>query len=187
MRDNCTWVTGPLGVTGSALLFATILTITPAQADTTCKAAPEFDGTRSTRLISVTAESYNGTITGTPVGGGDPVTLWGENDAYQKSEGFGDAPPDAVRQWDENIDWVNRVRDPNDPNWYGDAKATAFFPRTQNSLASELPVNSIVVSFGTDHDKPCGYKLYSIQPVAPYPPPVEFGAQPFDGRAPSAS
>jgi hypothetical protein len=151
---------GALGAGGFALLFPAVLSIAPAQADMGC--APT-----TVRLTSVTAEATNGTITGTPVGGGAPVTLSGPLSAYLKSEGFGDAPPAAVQRWDELIDSANTPLPSDDPNWYGHAKALAFMTRTLNDEAVHFPANTIVVHYSAGDDAHPGWcSLSSIQPVA---------------------
>jgi hypothetical protein len=152
---------GALGAGGFALLFAIALSIAPAQADVGCAPA-------TVRLTSVTAEATDGTITGTPVGGGAPVTLSGPLSAYLKSQGFGDAPPTAVQRWDELIDSANAPFASDDPNWYGHAKAMAFMTRTLNDQAVHLPANTIVVNYsaGDDAAHPGWCSLSSIQPVA---------------------
>jgi len=42
-------------------------------------------------------------MTETPVGAGTAITVAGQEDAYKKSIGFGEAPPDPVRRWDDTI------------------------------------------------------------------------------------
>jgi hypothetical protein len=116
----------------------------------------------------VTANSIDGTITGTPVGGGAPVTLWGQLDAYLKSQGFGDAPPDPVQRWDSAIDGVVNT-DPSGPDWYGAANSRAFLPRTLNDLASRFPPDTIVVRFVPDDTHSGLFRLVSIQPVGQSP------------------
>ncbi|MGW0161597.1 hypothetical protein ACWDUN_20035 [Mycobacterium sp. NPDC003323] len=120
-----------------------------------------------TRLTSVTADVVDGTITGTPVGGGPALTLAGQQDAYLKSTGFTEAP-EAVRTWDTTIDQVRPLDvSPSDPNWYGNAKAKVFLPRTLNGLATQFPPDTLVVSFtAADGDGP--YRLLSIQPAAAF-------------------
>ena len=115
------------------------------------------------RLISVTTNVTDGTITGTPVGGSAPLTLSGQSGAYLKSVGFGDTPPDAVRQWDSTID---RVSDTSSPDWYGAGKSNAFLPRQLNDLAARFPANIIVVRFTPDDTHAGWFRLTSIQPVA---------------------
>lgn len=117
------------------------------------------------RLASVTADVINGTITGTPVGGATAITLAGQRDAYLKSEGFGNAPPAPVAQWDSTIESVADLdTGPSDPNWYGNAKAQAFLPRTLNDLAAQFPPDTLVVEFATDDTQPDTFRLVSIQP-----------------------
>jgi hypothetical protein len=158
-----------LGAALSVLAFPTILSIAPAHGDPgpdICKPATSSDDNACTaRLTSVTANSTDGTITGTPVGGGTPVTLWGQSDAYLKSEGFGATPPDPVQRWDAAIDGVNNA-DPSGPDWYGAAKSRAFLTRTLDGLASQFPSDIIVVRFVPDDAHSGWFRLVSIQPVA---------------------
>lgn len=136
---------------------------------------PEFcvpsrvaDDVCTARLTSVIADAVDGTITGTPVDGGAAITLAGQGDAYLKSTGFGDTPPDSVRQWDEAIDSVSALGvDASDPNWYGNAKAKAFLPRTLNGLATQFPADVLVVRFAADDAQPDTLRLISIQPTSP--------------------
>ena len=58
-----------------------------------CVPPSVVDDVCTVRLTSVTANVVDGTITGSPVGGGAAITLAGQGDAYLKSAGFGDAPP----------------------------------------------------------------------------------------------
>ncbi|MCV7365132.1 hypothetical protein H7K19_26685 [Mycolicibacterium neworleansense] len=119
------------------------------------------------RLTSVTADAVDGTITGTPVGGTDPLTLSGPQDAYLKSTGFGNSSPDPVRQWDNEIDQVGNLdTSPANPNWYGNAKARVFLPRTLNDLATKFPPEVLVVRFVFDDARPDTFRLVSIQPSA---------------------
>ena len=131
-----------------------------------CAPASVVDGVCTARLASVTADAVNGTITGAPVGGGATVTLAGPGPAYLKSTGFGASPPDPVGRWDAAIDGVSPV-DPSDPNWYGNAKANAFLPRTLNQLATEFPPGILVVRFAADGAQGDPFRLVSIQPTAP--------------------
>ncbi|RDH76159.1 hypothetical protein DVS77_23555 [Mycolicibacterium moriokaense] len=131
-----------------------------------CVPAGVVDNICTTRLASVTADVIDGTITGTPVGGGAAITLAGPGDAYLKSAGFGDAPPDPVAQWDTDIDRINALdTDPSDPGWYGNAKAKVFLPRTLNDLAAQFPPDVLVVAFTTDDSRPDAFRLVSIQPT----------------------
>ena len=124
------------------------------------------DNVCTARLTSVTADVINGTITGTPVGAETAITLAGYDDAYLKSTGFGDAPPDAVQRWDATIDGTNGNNvDPSDPNWYGNAKARAFLPRTLNDLATQFPPDILVVRFTPGEDQSGSFRLESIQPT----------------------
>lgn len=133
----------------------------------TCKPPATVDNSNvcTARLISVTANSTDGTITGMAVGGGAALTLWGQSDAYLKSEGFGDTPSDPIQQWDKAIDRVNNT-DPASPDWYGAGKSQAFLSRELNGLAARFPVNTIIVRFMPDDSHAGWFKLVSIQPVA---------------------
>jgi hypothetical protein len=85
----------------AALALPAVLNVAAAHADPLpqfCAPPAVVDDVCTARLTTVTADVINGTITGTPVGGGSPVTLAGQLDAYQKSAGFGDAVPDAVQR-----------------------------------------------------------------------------------------
>ncbi len=114
----------------------------------------------------MTADVVDGTITGTPVGAADPITLAGQEDAYLKSTGFADPLPEAVQDWDEAIDQVSGLdTDPADPNWYGNAKARVFLPRTLNALATQFPPDTLVVRFVADDSRPGTFQLVSIQPT----------------------
>ena len=152
-----------------AAVFPTILSIAPAHGapgSDTCKPATSGDDNVCiARLTSVTANTTDGTITGAPVGGGAAVTLWGQSDAYLKSAGFGDTPPDPVQRWDAAIGRVNNA-DPSDPDWYGAAKSRAFLPRSLDELASRFPPDIIVARFVPDDTHPGWFRLVSIQPVA---------------------
>lgn len=163
---------GAMAALGAALsvpAFSIILNISPAHAappPDICRPTAGGDDTACTaRLSSVTADTAGGTITGTPVGGGAPVTLWGPADAYLKSQGFGNTAPDPVQRWDAAIDGVNNA-DPANPNWYGTAKSRAFLPRTLDGLASEFPPGVLVVRFVPDDIHSGWFRLVSIQPVA---------------------
>jgi hypothetical protein len=157
-----------LGTALSALAFPTILIIAPAHgAPPGCPAATSvLDDACTARLTSVTADTVNGTITGTPVGGGAALTLSGTADAYLKSQGFGDAAPKPVQDWDAAIDRVTNA-DPNGPDWYGNAKSRVFLPRSLDDLATHFPPNTIVVRFTPDGANSGSLTLVSIQPVVP--------------------
>jgi hypothetical protein len=122
------------------------------------------DDACNARLTSVTADTVNGTITGTPVGGGTPLTLAGTADAYLRSDGFGDAPPDAIQQWDATIDRVSGL-DTDGPDWYGNAKSRVFLPRTLDELATHFPLDTIVVRFTPDTTNSGTFPLVSVQPM----------------------
>lgn len=146
-----------------------VLNIAPAHAAPLpefCGPADVVDNVCTARLTSVTADAVNGTITGTPVGGGTAITVAGQGDAYLKSTGFGKTRPEPVQRWDESIDSVNGLSvDQYDPNWYGNAKAKAFLPRTLNDLASQFPPDLLVVRFTPDDAQPNSFRLVSIQPT----------------------
>ena len=55
--------------------------------------------------------------------------------------------------------------DPADPNWYGNAKARAFLPRTLNDLASQFPPDILVVRFAPDDAQSGTLQIVSIQPT----------------------
>ncbi|OBK29975.1 hypothetical protein A5634_17020 [Mycobacterium asiaticum] len=131
-----------------------------------CVASSVVDNVCTARLTSVTANVVDGTITGTPVGGGTAVTLAGQGDAYQMSAGFGNARPDAVQRWDAAIESVSELSvDQSDPNWYGNAKAKAFLPRTLNDLAAQFPPDTLLVRFTPDDAQPGWFRLVTIQPT----------------------
>src|SRR5262245_41612888 len=109
-----------IGAAISGIALPAILNIAPAHAAPLpdfCVPPTVVDNVCTARLTSVTADVVDGTITGTAVGGGVAITLAGQGDAYLKSTGFGDAPPDPVQRWDATIDSVgNTSLDPSDPN-----------------------------------------------------------------------
>lgn len=154
-----------------ALALPAMVNAAPAQADPLpdfCGPATVVDNVCTVRLASVTADVINGTITGAPVGGGAAITLAGQLDAYQKSAGFSAPLPDAVQQWDSNIDSVAGLSvDPSDPGWYGNAKSRVFMPRTLNELATQFPPDVLLVRFTPDDAAPGTYRLVSVQPTAP--------------------
>ncbi len=122
-----------------------------------------MDDICTVRLQSLTADAVDGTITGSPAGGGDAITLARQRDAYRKSSGFGDAAPEAVKQRDDTIDEVNGLDvGPSDPN----AKAQAFLPRTLNDLATHFPADTLVVSFTSDDTRSDWFGLVSVQPTS---------------------
>jgi len=154
----------------AVLAVPAILGVAPAHAapllPAFCVPAAVVDGVCTARLTSVTADVVNGTITGTPVGGAEAVTLAGQEDAYLKSAGFGAAAPEAVTTWDTTIDQVRSLPvDPATPNWYGNAKAKVFLSRTLNSLATQFPPDTLVVGFAADETAPGHLRLVSIQPT----------------------
>ncbi|MGO4442500.1 hypothetical protein AB4Z42_04000 [Mycobacterium sp. 2YAF39] len=157
------------GATLSAVALSVGLSIAPAQADPLpafCVPSSVTDNVCTVRLTSVTADVINGTITGAPVGGGTTITLAGQGDAYLKSAGFGDAPPEIVHRWDDTIDSVGSLSvDPSDPNWYGNAKARTFLPRTLNDLATQFPPDTLMVRFTPDDAQPGSFRLVSVQPT----------------------
>jgi hypothetical protein len=155
----------------SVLALPVALNIAPAHAAPLpdfCAPPNVVDNICTTRLTSVTADVINGTITGTPVGGGAAITVAGQGDTYLKSTGFGDARPDPIQRWDETIDGVGGLSvDPSDPGWYGNAKAKTFLPRTLNDLATEFPADTLLVRFTPDDARPDSFRLVSIQPTPP--------------------
>ena len=170
MPNACRRAFATVGAAVSLLPLPTALNIAPAQAERLpgfCVPADVADNVCTIRLKSVTADVVNGTITGTPVNGGEAVTLGGQKDAYLKSAGFGDAPPEVVQRWDTAIDSVGALDvGPSNPNWYGNAKARVFLPRTLNDLATQLPDNVLMVGFTPDDAQPDVFRLVSIQPVS---------------------
>jgi hypothetical protein len=159
--------TRAVAITGFAVLIAALPGV-PAHAAPLpdfCVPASVVGDVCTARLTSVTADAVNGTITGTPVGGGTAVTLAGQGDAYLKSSGFGDARPEPVQRWDETLDSVSGLSvDPADPDWYGNAKARAFLPRTLNDLATQFPPGILTVRFTSDDAQPAMFHLVSVQP-----------------------
>ena len=155
----------------TALAAGAVLTAAPAHATPLpgiCGPDVVVDGVCSTRLTSVTTDMVNGTITGTPVGATEPITLAGQGDAYLKSDGFGDTPPEAVQNWDSTIEQVSGLDvSTADPNWYGNAKARVFLSRTLNELATDFPPDSLLVRFTADETQPGAFQLVSIQPAQP--------------------
>jgi hypothetical protein len=159
-----------IGAGIAAVALPAILNIAPAHAaplPDSCVPPSVVDNVCTARLTSVTADAVDGTITGTPVGGGPAITVAGQEDAYQKSAGFGDATPEAVQRWDDTFDSVGNLDvDPSDPNWYGNAKARVFLPRTLNDLASQFPPDILMVRFTPDDAQSGGsFRLVSIQPT----------------------
>ncbi|MCG7606408.1 MULTISPECIES: hypothetical protein [Mycobacterium] len=170
-----------VGAAAAALAIPGILNVSAAHATPLpgfCVPPNLVDKVCTARLTSVTADVIDGTITGTPVGGGAAVTLAGQADAYLKSTGFGAEPPNPVQQWDTEIDTVGDLdTSPANPNWYGNAKARVFLPRTLNDLATKFPPDSLVVRFVTDGSRPDAFRIVSIQPTAtPAPVPARPGA-----------
>ena len=159
-----------VGATISVLAFPAVLNIAPAHGAPLpdfCVSPSVVDNVCTARVASVTANAVDGTITGTPLGGSAAITLAGQGDAYLKSAGFGDAPPDPVQSWDATIDSVDNLDiEPSDPNWYGNAKARVFLPRTLNDLASQFPPDILLVRFAPDDTQSGSFRLVSIQPTA---------------------
>src|SRR5262245_44262297 len=154
----------------SVLALPAVLNMTVAHAAPLpdfCVPPSVVDNVCTARLTSVTADVVDGTITGTPVGGGAAVTLAGQADAYLKSAGFGDALPDPVQRWDATIDGVSKLdpSDPSDPNCNGKTKARAFLPSTLNDLASQFPPDILMVRFTPDDAQSGTFRLVSIQPT----------------------
>lgn len=170
MPNNCSRAAVAMGATMIAFAFPTILNIAPARGAPLpgfCVPASTVDNVCTARLTSVTANAVDGTITGSPVGGGAAITLAGQGDAYLKSAGFGPAAPDPVQRWDTTIDGVSNLdTDQSNPNWYGNAKSRAFLPRTLNDLASQFPPDILVVRFTPDDAQRDSFRLVSIQPTA---------------------
>lgn len=158
------------GATVFAVALPIVVNVAPAHADRLpdfCVPSAVVDNVCTARLTTVTADVINGTITGTPVGGGSAVTLAGQLDAYQKSAGFGDPVPDPIQRWDAGIDSVSNLSvDPSDPGWYGNAKSRVFMPRTLNDLATQFPPDTLLVRFTPDDAAPGTFRLVSIQPTA---------------------
>lgn len=169
MPNSCRRAITAIGAATAALVVPALLNVAPAHGDPLpgfCVPPSVVDNVCTARLTSVTADVVDGTITGTPDGGGAAVTLAGPADAYLKSAGFGDAPPEAVQRWDAEIDNVSNLdTSPADPNWYGNAKAKVFLPRTLNDLATKFPPGSLVVRFTPDDARPDAFRLVSIQPT----------------------
>ncbi len=148
-----------VAVSTMAALFASL----PAHA--TPVDGCDADGLCTARLTSVTADVVDGTITGTPAGTMEPITLAGQEDAYVKSAGFPDPRPDAVQEWDQAIERVSGLNtDPSDPNWYGNAKAKVFLPRTLNAVATRFPPDTLLVRYVADESRPGTFRLVTIQP-----------------------
>lgn len=152
-------------------ILLAVLTATPAHATPplaeACGTSAVVDDVCALRLTSVTADVVNGTITGTPVGGGAPITLSAQASAYLKSTGFGATPPQPIVDWDNQIEQTSALStDPSDPNWYGNAKAITFLPRALNNLAVEFPPDTLLVRFGPDDTASGAFPLVSIQPTA---------------------
>ncbi|MDF3337440.1 hypothetical protein P3H80_08410 [Mycolicibacterium septicum] len=169
MQNNCRRAMTAIGAATAVLVAPAILNVAPAHANPLpgfCVPPSVVDNVCTARLTSVTADVVDGTITGTPDGGGAAVTLAGPADAYLKSAGFGDTPPDPVQRWDAEIDNVSNLdTSPANPNWYGNAKAKVFLPRTLNELATKFPSGSLLVRFTPDDSRPDAFRLVSIQPT----------------------
>ncbi|MDT5091619.1 MAG: hypothetical protein QOH60_982 [Mycobacterium sp.] len=108
-----------------------------------------------------------GRLTGLPDGGGAPVTIRPalfSKDAYLMSAGFGDAPPDSVRRWDQAVEFLSQPNDSPTP-----PPPFAAIGNTQElmKVASKLPANTIVVSYVPDTTNPGKFSLVTLQPVAP--------------------
>jgi hypothetical protein len=171
MSNDRRRVTATVGAAISVLTFPAALSMAPAHAaplPAFCAPPSVADDVCTARLTSVTADVVNGTITGTPVGDGTAITLAGQGDAYLPSTGFGDAPPELIQRWDDTIGSVDNLNvDSSDPNWYGNAKAKVFLPRTLNDLATQFPPDILVVRFTTDDAQPEVFRLVSIAPTPP--------------------
>lgn len=151
-----------IAVAAAGITLATVLSVTPARGEPGgCPPGSTADaGGCSARLASVTADISAGSLTGTPVGGTAPITVFANLPQYLHSTGFG-AAPDAVQQWDGIID---RVGGP--PADYGEAKGAAFAPRELNRLATEFPPGTLVIRGIPDPSDSHVFVLQSIQPVA---------------------
>ena len=133
---------------------------------------PDTAGPAIARLTSVSYDLTDmtnyptGKLTGTPVDGGAPLTirptLFAKN-AYFKSAGFGDTPPDSVRRWDEAIEELSAPDNSTSP-----APPFAAIGNTQIlvKLATQLPPRTIVVSYVPDTYDPTNFSLVTMQPVA---------------------
>jgi hypothetical protein len=56
--------------------------------------------------------------------------------------------------------------DSSNPNWYGNAKAKVFLPRTLNELAGRFPADILVVGFTPPGDGQSDtFQLKTIQPT----------------------
>ncbi len=159
--------TAAIGALAMAASVSPVLAHAAPPLPDSCGSANVVDDICTARLTSVTADVVNGTITGKPVDSDTPITLAGQGDAYLKSTGFGTAAPEAAQSWDTAIDQVADLDvDPANPNWYGNAKARVFLPRTLNDLATRFPPGSLVVRFAADDTQSGSYRLVSIQPTA---------------------
>jgi hypothetical protein len=166
MPNACRCAIATIGVAVAALAAPAVAAHADPLPDF-CVPASVVDNVCTARLTSVTADAINGTNTGTPAGGGAAITLAGQGDAYLKSAGFGDAATDSIKQWDAAIDSVSNLNvDQYDPNWYGNAKARVFMPRTLNDLATQFPPDVLLVRFTPDDAAPGVMRLVSIQPTA---------------------
>jgi hypothetical protein len=145
-------------------IVSLVLCAPPAVADPPgCPVGATADGHGcSARLASVTADQINGTLTGTPIGGSVPITIFGEPAFYLPSRGFGSAAPDLVRQWDATIRGVSRA---DDPGSYSHGTAEALLPRQLNDLAAQFPAGTVVIRFTPDRSDPHILRPLSIQPT----------------------
>ena len=85
MPSDCSRSMAAIGPAISVLAFPAVLNIAPAHSAPLpgfCMPPSVVDNVCTTRLTSVTANVIDGTITGTPVGGGAAVTIAGQEDAY---------------------------------------------------------------------------------------------------------
>lgn len=156
-----------IGTLAALVLAALFLGSAPAQAEPQqCPTGATADGSGcSARFTGLSANSTDGTLTGTPVGGTAPITIFGQPDSYLRSAGFGSGAPDLVQQWDATIERVNSGKI-TDPGGYGQGKSEAFLPRQLNELAAQLPAGTILIRFATDDADSHILQLSSIQPVA---------------------
>ena len=86
------------------------------------------------------------------------------------------APEQIQHGTTRSISVDNLNVDSSDPNWYGNAKAKVFLPRTLNDLAAQFPADILVVRFTPDADQSDTFRLESIQPTPLNDPSID----PFD-------
>lgn len=107
-----------------------------------------------------------GRLTGVPVTGGPALTFRPAlfaPEAYLKSDGFGEAPPDSVVQWDQAVDKLSvTLETPTPPPPF----AVIGNTRDMAELATKLPAGTVVVSYVPDTYYPGYFTTTVIQPVA---------------------